>query len=167
MTDGTTPRFALPLLSAGQAGKELTHNEALSRLDLLVQPAVEAVGLDQPPAAPVAGQCWVVGSGGSGAWAGHAGDIAGWTDGGWRFATPVEGLRGWCISSAKPITYLKGLWQEGDVRCTRLVVDGQPVVGARGAAVPEPTGGTTVDEGARAAIGAILVRLRQHGLIAG
>ena len=40
MTDPITPRFGLPLLAPGQAAKELTHNEALSLLDLLVQPVV-------------------------------------------------------------------------------------------------------------------------------
>ena len=35
MTD--TARWALPLLEAGQAQKEMTHNEALQRLDLLAQ----------------------------------------------------------------------------------------------------------------------------------
>ncbi len=33
-------RLALPLLAAGQAQKELVHNEALLRLDLVSQPVV-------------------------------------------------------------------------------------------------------------------------------
>ncbi|WP_312846581.1 hypothetical protein [Sphingopyxis sp. PET50] len=43
MTDlPSTARLALPLLAMAQAQKEVTHNEALTLLDLLVQPVVEA-----------------------------------------------------------------------------------------------------------------------------
>ena len=40
MSDDSTARLALPFLAPGQAQKELYHNEALSRLDLLVQTVV-------------------------------------------------------------------------------------------------------------------------------
>jgi hypothetical protein len=46
-----------------------------------------------------------------------------------------------------------------------LYVAGQKVVGARGAAVTAPSGGTTVDAESRAAISALINRLQQHGLI--
>jgi hypothetical protein len=46
-------------------------------------------------------------------------------------------------------------------------IGGVDVVGARRAAIPDPTGGTVVDSQARAAIGAILGTLRGHGLIGG
>jgi HK97 family phage major capsid protein len=51
-------------------------------------------------------------------------------------------------------------------RADRLLVGGQQVVGARGAAIPAPTGGSTIDAEARSAIGNILAALRNHGLIA-
>lgn len=166
MTEPATARLAMPLLAAGQAEKELTHNEALARLDLLVQPAVIALGVDHPPAAPAPGQCWIVGTAPTGAWAGHGAELAGWTDGGWRFAVPREGFVAWCITTAKPIAYHNGLWQEGDVFADRLIVGGKAVVGARGAGIADPAGGTVVDEAARQAVAAILGALRQHGLIA-
>lgn len=161
-----TARLAMPLLAAGQAGKELTHNEALARLDMLVQPAVVAAGVSDPPAAPVAGECWIVGAAPTGAWTGHAAAIAGWTDAGWRFVSPREGFVARRVSDAKPISYHDGMWHEGDVFADRLVVAGQTVVGARGAAIMDPQGGATVDDTARQTIGAILNALRQHGLIA-
>ncbi|MCP3735050.1 DUF2793 domain-containing protein [Sphingomonas sp. RP10(2022)] len=166
MTDQTTARWAMPLLAPGQAGKELTHNEALALLDMLVQPAVEAVGTDVPPTAPVAGRCWIVGSAPTGAWAGHAGALAGWTDGGWRFVAPVEGLAAWCISSAKPVAYRNGVWQEGDVVAARVVVAGRQVVGPQAGAIATPAGGDVVDAQVRTAVAEILAALRQHGLIA-
>jgi hypothetical protein len=166
MTEQTTARMALPLLATGQAAKELTHNEALTLLDLLVQPAIVAVGLNAPPPAPAAGECWVTGNAPTGAWAGRGGMIAGWTAGGWRFAPAVEGFSGWCISTARPVTYRNGLWQEGDVSCERLVIGGKGVVGPRGPAIADPPAGGIMDAEARAAIGAILAAMRQHGLIA-
>lgn len=60
----------------------------------------------------------------------------------------------------------------GDFRSTGVVradtefrVGTTKVVGARGAAVPDATGGATVDAEARAAINALLARCRAHGLI--
>lgn len=45
-------------------------------------------------------------------------------------------------------------------------VDGVQVVQEQGAAVPDASGGVTVDTEARAAINSLLARLRAHGLIA-
>jgi hypothetical protein len=47
-----------------------------------------------------------------------------------------------------------------------LQIGGTQVVGARGAAVANPTGGVVIDVEARAAIDAILARMEAHGLIA-
>lgn len=166
MTDPMTPRFGLPLLAAGQAGKELTHNEALALLDLLVQPMVQAMGTVTPPADPAVGQCWIVGIGATGAWAGQGARMAGWTGGGWRFLEPFEGMEVWDVSQAIPIAYRGGVWQEGDVAARRLTIAGEQVVGAREPAIADPVGGATVDDRARATLAAILVALRHHGLIA-
>jgi hypothetical protein len=160
-----TARFAMPLLAAGQAAKELTHNEALTLVDMLMQPEVVAVGIEVPPAAPEPGQCWIVGSQPVGEWAGRADHLAGWALSGWRFVAPREGLAGWCSSTGMPVAYRQGVWHEGDVSCARVVVDGHAVVGARGVAIADPVGGAG-DEPGRIAIGAILDALRRHGLIA-
>jgi hypothetical protein len=56
MSESASPRWALPLLAAGQAEKELIHNEALVRLDLMVQPSVITVGISTPPEAPSDGE---------------------------------------------------------------------------------------------------------------
>lgn len=165
MTEQATARLAMPLIAAGQAGKELTHNEALALLDMLVQPAVEAVGINAPPTDPQPGQCWILGNAPTGSWAGHAGALAGWTSDGWRFVAPGEGFAAWCKSSAKPVAYRNGLWQEGDVVAGRIVIGGKQVLGARTGAIVDPAGGSVIDDKARTAITAILGTLRQHGLI--
>lgn len=86
-----TARLALPFIVAGQALKHITHNEALGRLDALVQPVVEAATLAVPPASPLAGEAWLVPAGAGGAWAGHGREIAAWQDGAWRFFDPAPG----------------------------------------------------------------------------
>jgi len=87
----TTPRLALPQIISGQALKHITHNEALLRLDLLVQASVESAAVAAPPASPLEGEAWIVPAGASAAWAGHASEIAAWQAGAWTFYDPAAG----------------------------------------------------------------------------
>lgn len=161
-----TGRWALPLLEAGQAQKEMTHNEAVTLLDLLASASVVAVGTNAPPVGPVAGQCWTVGAVPTGDWAGHAQALVGWTAGGWRFLAPREGLTVWSAADGCPAVFAGGQWRVGRLAATELFVGGVRVVGARRSAIAGPTGGGMVDVEARAAIGAMLAALTAHGLIA-
>ena len=83
-----TPALRLPFILNGQAQKHVTHNEALVALDALVQLAVVSVGEDGPPASPAEGERHIVGDAPTGAWDGHAGEVAAFTGGAWRFHTP-------------------------------------------------------------------------------
>ncbi|WP_375382374.1 DUF2793 domain-containing protein [uncultured Sphingomonas sp.] len=166
MTD-TTARLALPLLQPGQAQKELFHDEALTLLDLAVQPVVEAVGLDTPPADPVPGQAWIVGTAPAGDWAGQPGALAGWTEGGWRFIAAIDGASVWSRADRCRARHDGGAWVVGEARVRHVSVGGVPVLGARAAAVSDPAGGATVDAEARGAVAGILAAMRAHGLIEG
>ncbi len=152
MTD-VTDRLGLPMLAAGQAQKELFHNEALALIDLVLGAGVEAVGVNAPPASPLAGQAWVAGPAPTGTWAGHANAIAGWTAGGWRFVSPREGLAVWSVADGAVARWRGGRW-EPSVQ-----------LGPRRAAIAGPNGGGVVDTESRAAIEAILGALRGHGVI--
>lgn len=160
-----TARLALPLIETGQAQKEMAHNEALALIDIATQASVEAVGTNAPPAAPLPGQCWVVGTAPTGDWAGHAGAVAGWTAGGWRFVAARVGLRVWNRATAQFAVRGETTWEDGVVRGSRLSVAGQQVVGARQPAVAAPAGGSVIDAEARTAIGNMLAAMRTHGLI--
>ncbi|UZK68671.1 DUF2793 domain-containing protein [Sphingomonas sp. S1-29] len=166
MSDDSTDRLGLPLLHAGQAQKEITHNEAVVLLDIIVAAAVVAVGTQVPPADPAPGECWIVGSGASGAWAGNDGSLAGWTINGWRFAAAREGMRAWSIADASEVVYRGGIWVVGEVTGAALRIDGQQVVGGRQPAIESPVGGETIDLQARVAVESMLAALRAHGLIA-
>lgn len=161
-----TSRLALPMIEAGQAQKEVFHNEALRRIDIALAAAVETVGSNLPPSNPVDGQCFVVGTAPTGAWAGQAKAIAGYAAGGWRFVAATAGMQALDESSGYAATFDGTAWVVGTVKGVKLELAGTQVVGARGAAVVNPAGGSVVDVEARAAIVAILDRMRTHGLIA-
>ena len=164
MSDAT-PRFGLPFILPGQAQKELFHNEALAAADALLHPAVEGPPLAGPPPSPQPGQAWLVAPGGAGAWAGKDHRLAAWTDGGWRFAAPVPGMRVWSKSEGWWLHWTGSAWSDGELIGSRVVVEGQQVVGARQPAVPSPSGGTIIDLEARAALASLVVALKSHGLI--
>ncbi len=161
-----TSRLGLPFIEPGQAQKELFHNEALRLIDVALAAAVETVGANAPPASPADGQCFIVGPAPTGAWAGQANAIAGYAAGGWRFVAAVAGMRALDKASGQTATFDGAAWVVGTVKGATLQLAGSQVVGARGAAVANPSGGANADVEARAAIVAILDRLRGHGLIA-
>jgi uncharacterized protein DUF2793 len=160
-----SPRFELPFILPGQAQKELFHNEALTRIDAALHAAVEEGPLATPPSAPAEGQSWIVGGGASGAWAGKDNRLAMWSEGGWRFIAPREGMSVWNMAEGYAIRWGGAAWTAGELACASLSVGGEQVVGERQAAVPSPSGGTTIDAEARAAIDALIAALMSHGLI--
>lgn len=161
-----TARFALPFLAPGQFQKELQVNEALQCIDLLMCALVEGVPADDPPASPLVGQTYLVGDAPTGSWAGNAGAIAGFTDGGWRFVAPPDGAQVLDRTTGETIVRRSGAWESGVVRAREIQVDGIKVLGGQQASIMAPSGGSIVDPEARTAISAIIASLRAHGLIA-
>lgn len=141
-----TPRFALPLLAVAQAQKEVTHNEALTLIDALVHAAVEAGPLNDPPADPEPGRCWLAGPAPTGDWAGRASAIAIWTVGGWRFVAPRAGMAVARLADG-----------------ARLRFDGSAWAGP--AIATPPSGGSTIDAEARSALSALILHLEAQGLL--
>jgi hypothetical protein len=80
-------KLRIPYIAAAQAQKHVTHNEAMTLLDTLVQLAVLDQDLTAPPGSPAEGDCYIVaGSGGTatGAWVGWEKRVARFIDGEWR-----------------------------------------------------------------------------------
>lgn len=161
----TTERLDLPLLAAGQMQKEAWHNEALALIDLMLNGVIEGAVTAAPPASPLAGSLYLVGTGATSAWAGRDGQLAGWLPSGWRFIVPPEGLRLTERATGFEWRRLATGWSIGQVKANQLVIGSQQVVGARGAAVANPSGGSTIDAEARACLQALLSAVRTHGLI--
>lgn len=159
-------RWTLPLLQAGQAQKEVTHNEALILIDALTHPLVQEAGLATPPVAPLAGQCWIIGSSASGIWSGRDNQLACYTAGGWRYLQPAHGALVWLADQQQPAWFDGAMWQSGPWPSSGLAVGGVQVVGAQQTAIAAPAGGSVVDVEARAGLTQVLTALRNHGLIA-
>jgi len=138
-------RFGFPLLAAGQAHKELFHNEALARIDFLIHPTVQAVESDPANIVPTPGQSWLVAPGAVDDWQDHDDDIAGWTGNGWLFITPVPLMRVYVTSSENFVVY-RGGWESPE-------------------AVARPEAGAMVDSEARSAIDSILAALVAQGIL--
>lgn len=160
-----TPRFALPLIAPGQAQKEAFHNEALSAIDAAIHACVEGAALATPPSGPNTGQCWLVASGATGAWADADDSLACWTAGGWRFIAPVPGMIVWDRAAGRWIHWSGSAWIEDAWPVATLTIGGEQVVGPRQPDVPSPSGGTTIDAEARAAVDLLIATLKSHGLI--
>lgn len=132
---------------------------------MLLCAAVEAPPQNDPPVSPVAGQCFLVGDSPTGDWTGQPGAIAGFSDGGWRFVTPIEGTQLLVRSTGETMLRRNGNWEAGIVRAREVQVDGLTVLSARQASIAAPAGGSVVDTESRSAITAILSTLQAHGLI--
>jgi hypothetical protein len=60
VSEQTTVRLKLPLIIANQAQKHITHNEALTRLDALVQASVKSRTLIAQPSSPGQGDAYIL-----------------------------------------------------------------------------------------------------------
>ena len=89
----STRLLDLPLIQMGQAQKHVTHNEALLKLDALVQPVAADLDRTVPPADPGEGDRHLVAPGATGDWAGQDGAIASFANGGWLFQAPQAGWK--------------------------------------------------------------------------
>lgn len=127
----------------GQTQKEATVNEALVLIDMIAGGGVLGQRND-PPATPAVGQVWIVGTTPTGAFAGQSNCIAGWTDGGWRFARPVHGMRVHDLQKSA-MRLFDGDWK---------------VVSAPAA----PAGGAVIDSEARASLVLVIEALKAIGI---
>ena len=107
----------LPYILSSQAQKHVTHNEAIRRLDALVQLSVESRTENTPPLAPQPGARYLIAPSGTGEWQGHDNKIAAWQDGAWTFLEPQEGWLCWLADVHKLIIHNAGEWIDvnGDV----------------------------------------------------
>lgn len=107
MPDETTI-LSLPLILPAQAQKHVTHNEALVKLDLMVQLAVISRTLTTPPPLPTIGDRHIVAAGATGPWVGQTGRIALYTEAGWQFTQPLNGWQAYVMAESQ-MAFFNGL----------------------------------------------------------
>ena len=105
-----TPNLGLPYIVAAQSQKHVTHNEAIRALDAIVQLSVLDRDLTAPPGSPANGARYIVAASPTGAWAGHAGDIAAYQDGAWAFYHPLEGFIAWVTDEDTAVVWNGSAW---------------------------------------------------------
>lgn len=112
MFDHMTTQLGLPLLQPAQAQKHVTVNEALIRLDGLTHLVFQGMDWNEPPENPLDGQCWTVGAGAKGGWAGQANTIAIAANGGWVHLHPKKGISGYS-HLGEPVMFDGSQWRIG------------------------------------------------------
>lgn len=108
----TTARLGLPYLAAGQLQKHVTLNEALTRLDALVQLSVVSRTVSVQPAGPADGALWILPPGATGAvWSTRsAGDLLRAEAGGWTRVVVAEGTLAWITDEDRLVILRDGVW---------------------------------------------------------
>lgn len=89
----------------------MTYNAAMSLLDQIVQPAVKSRTLSAPPFSPAVGDTYIVGSGGTAAWAGQDDKFACWHGEAWTFLAPSEGWLAYAIETSELAVFSGGSWR--------------------------------------------------------
>lgn len=98
-----THLLRLPYLEAAQSQKHVTHNEALSMLDIVVQLSVIQRGVVSPPVSPANGDSVIVGAGAVDQFLGHDLEVAAYQDNAWRYYVPRAG---WCVFVSEENVFL-------------------------------------------------------------
>lgn len=106
-----TTNLQLPLLVQNQAGKEITHNEALIILDNIVQNGIIDKDLTIPPTEPNTNDLYIVGKNATGLWEDKDNQLA-FYDNGWHFIEPRKGFIFWINDENKLYCFNGTKWQE-------------------------------------------------------
>ena len=108
----TTTILSLPHILPAQAQKHVTHNEALRLLDVMVQLSVMDATLGVPSGIPVLGDRHIIKAPTSGAWAGHANEVALWNGTAWEFFVPQAGWRAWVVADQRVMVFTGTAWTD-------------------------------------------------------
>ncbi|MGC9368718.1 MAG: DUF2793 domain-containing protein [Paracoccaceae bacterium] len=109
-----SPLLDLPYLTASQAQKHVTHNEALRMLDGIVQLRVVNATEAAPPASPSEGDRYIVAAGATGSWAGWDNSVAMYVDGAWLRLPPGFGWRAWNAATQELWVWTGSSWETLD-----------------------------------------------------
>lgn len=105
-----TGKLELKYIVANQSQKEVTINEDLNLLDMLVQATAKGV-LNTPPTSPAEGEMYIIGDAPTGAWEGKAKHLAGFFAGVWLIVQPRAGWRVW-LEEGRAMRYQGDRWTD-------------------------------------------------------
>ena len=107
-----TDHLSLPYLAPAQAQKHVTHNEALKRLDAVVQLAVKDASRTSPPGSPAEGDRHIVAASPTGAWTGKDHQVASFVDGAWQFFAGEPGWLAFDVATGAILVRETGGWAD-------------------------------------------------------
>ncbi len=105
-----TNNLAITHVAQNQSQKEVTVNAAIDRIDAILNRGAIDRGLDTPAVGPASGDLYILGASPTGAWAGHANDIAYYLNSTWYFINPQEGLTIWVNDEDALYTWTGAAW---------------------------------------------------------
>lgn len=106
-----TPRWGLTRLVEGQSGAENVVNTNDNIVDALLHAMMLGWATNTPPGSPAQGDCYLVGSSPTGAWAtGFANKIAAYYGTAWIAITPRKGMVVWDDSTTSQRWYDGSAW---------------------------------------------------------
>ena len=105
-----TGKLELKYILANQSQKEVTINEDLNLLDMLVQATAKGIA-NAPPANPAEGEMYIIGDSPTGTWEGKAKHLAGFFAGVWLIVAPRAGWRVW-LEEGTAMRYQGGRWTD-------------------------------------------------------
>lgn len=158
-----TARLGLPMLAAGQAQKEVTHNEALLAIDRLLCLAVRSRSTVAPPGQVDDGECYIVPTGNTG-WGAAAGSLMCRDGSGWATVAPMPGMLAY-VGDERALLLFDGEWSS-QLPVAGLAIAGRTLLTAAPRALAAATGGTIVDVEARATLAALIAALAEQGIVA-
>lgn len=98
-------------VAGGQSQPHVPVNAAIRAAIFLSSKVIVAKGTNTPPGSPADGDGYIIGSSPTGAWSGHASDLAYYANG-WKFIDPVAGMLFVSQADGKWWQYSSGAWVE-------------------------------------------------------
>lgn len=105
----TEPITGLTYQEAGSRQTDAVQNAELNFIGAWLNCVVLSVGDNDPPGSPAEGDCYIVGTSATGAWATHDNALAVYRDG-WQFYTPKEGVSVKDLDSGDDYEFIAAAW---------------------------------------------------------
>ena len=104
-----TARIKLPYILQAQAQKEVTHNQALNILDVLVNTVAESI-TDIPPEKASEGDIYIVGKNSQGIFEGNENNLAQFIENSWTFYQPINYMEVMVVDKKQKFSFIDKEW---------------------------------------------------------
>lgn len=103
----TTPVYGITEWDQNQEQPHVTINTAIRMLEALSARVLTDRTLTAPPGSPADGGVYYINGTGTGAWAGHADELALYIAGVWKFVVPKNGWVFWSTGDSEQMVFVE------------------------------------------------------------